>query len=358
MSDLHKIVELSKVIVYGAGSVAKHILPYLQSMEADSALSILGIAVTSPAQNNNSLNGMPIQSIESYLDHTSDAAVIIAVSPEIAKEITPILEKLAFRHVFPLTIELRDEILSFELRKKMQELGMLPSEKVWTLGGVKILNPDFLSVPNASNIINQVAELLFPPILNDYSMVVEGPYEHEGVSISQGDIVFDCGANMGVFSAYSASKASKVIAFDPLQCLSGLIQQHIDLNGTGTILNVGLGKENALLPFSENSYNIGGSSFVKHSSDKTSQIMCRTVDSVVDELNLPRVDFIKADIEGAERLMLLGAQETLKHFAPKLSICTYHLPDDPQVLEEIIKKANPAYTVVHKWEKLFAWVEK
>jgi hypothetical protein len=68
------------------------------------------------------------------------------------------------------------------------------------------------------------------------------------------------------------------------------------------------------------------------------------------------VDFIKADIEGAERLMLKGAQKTLARFAPKLALCTYHLPDDPDVMEKLIMEANPNYKIVHKWFKLYAYV--
>ncbi|GHV33865.1 hypothetical protein FACS1894187_03280 [Synergistales bacterium] len=68
------------------------------------------------------------------------------------------------------------------------------------------------------------------------------------------------------------------------------------------------------------------------------------------------MDFIKADIEGYERYMLKGAAKTLKKFAPKLALCTYHLPDDPEVMEKIIKEANPAYNVIQKRTKLFASV--
>jgi hypothetical protein len=76
----------------------------------------------------------------------------------------------------------------------------------------------------------------------------------------------------------------------------------------------------------------------------------------VEENNISRIDFIKSDIEGAERDMLRGATKVLQKFAPKLAICTYHLPDDPQVLEQIIKEANPDYRVVHISKKLFAAV--
>jgi FkbM family methyltransferase len=86
------------------------------------------------------------------------------------------------------------------------------------------------------------------------------------------------------------------------------------------------------------------------------QVELTTIDDFVKENGLTRVDFIKADIEGYERYMLEGARETLKNFAPKLAICTYHLPDDPEVLESLIKKANPAYNIVQKKSKLFASV--
>lgn len=83
-----------------------------------------------------------------------------------------------------------------------------------------------------------------------------------------------------------------------------------------------------------------------------------TIDQFVSENQIRKVDFIKADIEGAERYMLTGATDTLRRFAPKLAICTYHLKDDPQVLEDIIKEANPAYMVVHTRHKLFASVKR
>jgi hypothetical protein len=77
----------------------------------------------------------------------------------------------------------------------------------------------------------------------------------------------------------------------------------------------------------------------------------------VSENKLERVDFIKADIEGAERGLLSGAKNVLKEFSPKLSLCTYHLPDDCEVLERLILEANPKYKVRQGPNKLYACTE-
>jgi hypothetical protein len=81
------------------------------------------------------------------------------------------------------------------------------------------------------------------------------------------------------------------------------------------------------------------------------------LDNWVEEEKI-NIDFIKADIEGYERYMLEGAQEILKTQKPILSLCTYHLPDDPVIMKEIILKANPNYKFIQRRTKMFCYVQK
>jgi FkbM family methyltransferase len=203
----------------------------------------------------------------------------------------------------------------------------------------------------------------------------EGPYGYTDgsfdVTVKKGDIVIDAGVWIGDFSAYASSKGAVVYAFEPVNktfqmlCRTEMIN---NVNDRGRIYPVqkGLGHSDCEIDMALVQGNSGANSICVDFIDSlvsmnvkikgTEKISITTLDKFVEENKLERVDFIKADIEGAERDMLKGATNVLKTFAPKLAICTYHLPDDPTVLEKIIKDANPAYTVVHLKHKLFAAV--
>jgi FkbM family methyltransferase len=190
----------------------------------------------------------------------------------------------------------------------------------------------------------------------------EGPYGYvDGkfdVTVKPGDVVIDAGAWIGDFSAYAASKNATVYAFEPVKTTFDWLCKTAILNEPGKIIPVqkGLGKQEGNIVISIDEGHSGGNSTVIERGAATEQITITTLDKFVAENQIERIDFIKADIEGAERDMLRGATNVLKTLSPKLAICTYHLPDDPQVLEQIIKEANPAYKVVHLRHKLVAAV--
>ena len=49
----------------------------------------------------------------------------------------------------------------------------------------------------------------------------EGPYEYGEVSIDKDDIVFDCGANIGLFSAVASRYGAHVYAFEAIPGIIG-----------------------------------------------------------------------------------------------------------------------------------------
>lgn len=189
----------------------------------------------------------------------------------------------------------------------------------------------------------------------------EGPYGYlDGdfdVRVKEGDVVIDAGAWIGDFSAYAASKGATAYAFEPCEETYQWLQQTSELNGNLIKpVRLGLGDENCKMRISNNGSNSGANSLVLESVERNELVKVVTLDSFVEEHQLTHVDFIKSDIEGFERNLLMGARETLKKFAPKLAICTYHLPDDPVVLAQIIKEANPNYKIIQLRHKLFAAV--
>ena len=190
----------------------------------------------------------------------------------------------------------------------------------------------------------------------------EGPYGYKDdlfdVTIKEGDIVIDAGAWIGDFSAYASSKGAISYAFEPVSNIYSILQKTAELNKNIFPVQQGLGDTESEMDISLETVGGTGSSFVFDRSNFVVKVPITTVDRFVFDNKLEKVDFIKADIEGFERYMLMGAKDTLRKFGPKLAICTYHLPDDPQILERIILDANPNYKVVHLRHKLFASVLK
>ena len=196
------------------------------------------------------------------------------------------------------------------------------------------------------------------------SMLKEGLYglvnDKVNVTVEPGDIVIDAGSWVGDFAAYASVKGAQVYAFEPTDTTFDLLKRTVELNGNITPIKQGLSdQKTSMTLFVNEDGNSGGNALRDKITVRmipSSTVQTTTLDDFVREHNLPRVDFIKADIEGFERHMLFGAQETLARFAPKLALCTYHLKDDPQVMAELILKANPKYNIVQKRMKLFASV--
>lgn len=185
----------------------------------------------------------------------------------------------------------------------------------------------------------------------------------EDITVKKGFLVIDAGAWLGDFSAYAAKKGAHVYAFEPspanIAMLKKTIEYNKDSEGSITVVPLGLGEEEGSVSFFENDSdgNTGGNSFNIQSGDGNTTLEITTLDTWAKKNDIKKIDFIKSDIEGYERHMLSGATTILREHQPILSICTYHLPDDREVIKNIILKANPNYTIIQRKMKLFAFVK-
>ena len=141
------------------------------------------------------------------------------------------------------------------------------------------------------------------------------------------DTIIDVGANIGyttlLFS--KATPAGKVFSIEPSKELFNTVTEHLCLNKIKNVigLNIGLGEKamSALLyKVSEN--NSGMNRVFEHTetSFNSESIIIKTLDDVVKEQKIEKVDAIKIDVEGYEYKILKGAYNTLRSYKPVLLI--------------------------------------
>ena len=185
-----------------------------------------------------------------------------------------------------------------------------------------------------------------------WEMTVPDEYASGDTGVEPGDIVIDGGAHVGVFTRYALGRgAARVIAIEPepanAACLEANLAAEIAARRV-TIVKAGIWDRRDSLPMSRGwEGNSGSASFVKPvpQAPVIEHVPLLPLDEIVDQLGIDRVDFIKMDIEGAERQALAGAVRTIQRFKPRMAICAYHLPDDPVVTPAIVRSAYAGYRI-------------
>ncbi len=164
-----------------------------------------------------------------------------------------------------------------------------------------------------------------------------------------GDITLDCGANVGVtVHEELAAGAKTVVAIEPapenLECLRRNFAPEI-ASGRVIVVPKGVWDKDDFLTLRVDPKNSAADTFVLHREGAldVEKVPLTTIDELVADLKLRRVDYIKVDIEGAEPKALAGARNTLARFKPRISIASYHQPDHPRVIPELIRAARPDY---------------
>ena len=154
------------------------------------------------------------------------------------------------------------------------------------------------------------------------------------VTISSDAVVVDVGANIGDFAVRAARLCplGRVIAVEPMPLYGGMIATQAKLNGLGNItwVSAALSGENG-----ETTVGAIGSAYAVHGTpDQPVRLM--TLERLVQEHGLARIDLLKLDCEGAEWEILPAADLVLP----------------------LVRQISMEYHCLHGWtpQKLAGWL--
>lgn len=171
-------------------------------------------------------------------------------------------------------------------------------------------------------------------------------YEQGAVSVRDSDVVIDVGAHLGTFTRIALRHGARLVVAvepDPVNavCFARTFASEIEAGRVRLVQAAAWHSPGSL------TFEVGGASQTGHVAESQSAkgvtVRAVTLDGMTEELKLGRVDFIKMDIEGAERHALAGARRMLAVDKPRLAICIYHAPDDPDVVPRVVRNANASY---------------
>lgn len=165
----------------------------------------------------------------------------------------------------------------------------------------------------------------------------------------EGDIILDVGGCHGDTALWFASNCGDghVHVFEPMPDNLRVYERNIALNpnvaGSITLHTAPL---SSTVGEPVRIAGIGASAAIYPVDATHEGTVCETttIDHLVmDTGQIPRVDFLKADVEGAEELVLRGALRTIAAHRPRVALACYHQDSDLWLLPELIESAGGEY---------------
>lgn len=203
-----------------------------------------------------------------------------------------------------------------------------------------------LTLPNGMNVAYQVK----PELLQFYDDIFEKQiYTKNGITLREGDCVFDVGANIGMFTVYTAWRwpRTRIFSFEPVPALFEILRDNAARAGAEvTLFNCALSDHAGTADLTFYPNTSGMSSFYPNEEEeraalrtlihneltqgksevesllryedelveqrlKSETVTCelRTLSSVIREHGIERIDLLKVDVEKAELDVLAGIED-------------------------------------------------
>ncbi|MFC1979246.1 FkbM family methyltransferase, partial [Chloroflexota bacterium] len=148
--------------------------------------------------------------------------------------------------------------------------------------------------------------------------------------IKEGDIVLDCGGNMGYFTLLAArlvGEKGRVYTFEPAPMNYSLVVKNIELNGYKNVIpqQKAVSNTTGTVKLFICDDDIGNNTIYQYGEDRAIvEVEAVALDEFFDGKE-QRIDVIKMDIEGAEMAALLGMDRIIRE-NPNLKIFAEFFP--------------------------------
>jgi len=163
--------------------------------------------------------------------------------------------------------------------------------------------------------------------------------------LQKDEICWDIGGYTGYFSAIMSRQSGQpVYCFEPLPMNRKLIRKQSELNSNVQIVVVpcALGSNDGYADFlimpEPSMGKLAISTFQKDASpEKKVKVPVTTIDEVVKSRKVPPPNLLKIDVEGAEFQVLLGGEQILREYRPKILLEIHGCTEDIKLFELLAK---------------------
>ena len=158
--------------------------------------------------------------------------------------------------------------------------------------------------------------------------------------IGTADVVIDCGAAEGLFTWFAAQRGAQVHAFEPDAGFVASMRKSFADSPQVSINHCALGHRSGQAYLSEDEI------FSRlTAADCGTPVELRTLDDAMGEA---KVTFLKADVEGYEFRVLLGAEAVIRRHQPRIAVTVYHPQNNVAEITDFLRECHPSYQFATK----------
>lgn len=144
-------------------------------------------------------------------------------------------------------------------------------------------------------------------------------------------VVFDIGANVGLFTCWLGGLGHQVHSFEPIPETFCRLARNVQRNGLLNQISLycmAVGERSGVVQFEVREDAPGRNAIANAGTVNPRNVPCTTIDDHAAACGISCIDFLKMDIEGMEPMLLLGAQNMMRKKAilsMLIEVCPRHL---------------------------------